>query len=319
MNLDKFQQLNIDNKNIMFYFNDTGILFKITFNAIPKKDYESHLSLEQLFKIDKFLTNFETTKELVEWLIDSLNKKNTNIQINDNIATFKILNPIKNKTFDLTLNLKKKDINSRVTNLEEIIEQQNNKIELLEQRIKKLELLIKGNENKIEENKFFKESNLLNKEEKKLLIEWLPNKPKQITLLLNSINDGDSTEVFMNKCKNKCPTLAIIETTNGIKFGGYTSQFWKEGKVWDDEAFVFSLAKKKKYEILNPEYATGFVTSSWWGFGSDYNAIVVSDKCTSKNENFVGNQTYNIKEKYELNNGQENFTVRSFEIYHIIF
>ena len=200
-NLDNFLELNIDNVNIKLYFNTASILFKITNNTIPKKDYESYLSLEQLIKINKFFANFETPKELVEWVINSLNKKNSNIQINEDKAILKILNPINNKTFDLILNLKKKDINARVTYLEEIIEQQNKKIELLEQRVKNLELLIKEN---VDEKKFFNESNILNKKEKKLLIEWLPKKPNKIFLLLNSIHDGDSTQVFKNKCSNKC-------------------------------------------------------------------------------------------------------------------
>ena len=313
-NLDKFLELNIDNANIKLYFNTTSILFKITNNTIPKKDYESYLSLEQLIKINKFFANFETPKELVEWVINSLNKKNSNIQINEDKAILKILNPINNKTYDLILNLKKKDINARVTYLEEIIEQQNKKIELLEQRVKNLELLIKEN---VDEKKFFNESNILNKKEKKLLIEWLPKKPNKIFLLLNSIHDGDSTQVFKNKCSNKCPTLAIIETTKGFKFGGYTSEYWKEGAVRDDKAFVFSLDKKKKYEILNPEYATGFGSGSWWGFGYNNNAIVIFDKCTSNKRNYVENKTYNIKEEYELNNGEHFFTVKSFEIYYI--
>ena len=52
--------------------------------------------------------------------------------------------------------------------------------------------------------------------QKKMLLDWLPRKPIKLTLLLNSNIDGDSTTTFMNKCKGKCPTLAVIKTTKGI-------------------------------------------------------------------------------------------------------
>ena len=159
------------------------------------------------------------------------------------------------------------------------------------------------------------ESDILNKEEEDLLLNWLPKKPNKITLLLNK--DGDSTITFMNKCNGKCPTSAIIKINNGYKFGGYTTQIWKEGEIKDNNAFVFSLDNKKKYNIKQLEHAIGFGTKSWWGFGYTCNAIVIYENCTKNNSNYVGNGTYDIKEKYELNGGESNFAVKSFEIFFV--
>ena len=75
-------------------------------------------------------------------------------------------------------------------------------------------------------------------------------KPNKITLLLNSNKDGESTKTFMEKVNGKCPTLVIIKTTKGYSFGGYTTEMWKEGRVKDSNAFVFSMDKKKKYNII---------------------------------------------------------------------
>ena len=36
-----------------------------------------------------------------------------------------------------------------------------------------------------------------------------------------------------------------------------------------------------------------------------------------RNDNYAGNGTYNIPEKFELNEGENNFTVKSFEIYQV--
>ena len=57
--------------------------------------------------------------------------------------------------------------------------------------------------------------------------------------------------------------------------------------------------------------------NSWWGFGYGNTTIIVLENCTKTNDNWVDNKTYDIPEQYELNGGERNFTVKSFEIYHI--
>ena len=175
----------------------------------------------------------------------------------------------------------------------------------------------KEKKEKEEEKKLFLGSQIITKESKDMLLNWLPRKPNKITLLMNSNIDGDSTKTFMDKCNGKCPTLAVIKTTNGYVFGGYTTQMWKQGKVQDNNAFVFSIDKKRKYNIKQPEYAIGLDMNYYWIFGYSYNAIVVYDNCTKRNDNYVDNKTYDIPEQYELNGGEKYFTVKSFEIYHI--
>ena len=60
---------------------------------------------------------------------------------------------------------------------------------------------------------------LNNKEDKKLILSWLPKIPNKITLLLNSKKDGDSCKTIIEKCKGKTPTLVVIKTTKDIIFG----------------------------------------------------------------------------------------------------
>ena len=298
-------------------FNDKVISFKISTFSLLKKDYELFLTLEELYKLNRFFINFENIKELVNWLIKSFEQKNTCIKFTENKCILQMKNPITNTLFELTLNSKEKDLNSRVNYLEAFIVEQN-KINInLEERIKKLEAIISSKNEIRNEKKIFFESELVNKEEQEMLINWLPRKPNKISLLLNSNKDGDSTLTFINKCGGKCPTLAIIKTTKGYIFGGYTTQFWKEGVIPDKDAFVFSINKKKKYNIIKSDYAIGFGKNSWWGFGYQYNAIVIIENCTKINDNWVDNDTYDIKEKYELNGGEKYFTVKSFELFHI--
>ena len=301
-------------------YNDQSISFLVSKSLFPRIEYKKILSLEQLYELDKLFNNFESTKDLVNWIINSFKQKISSIKFLDNKCILQMKNPISNKLFELNLNETEKDLNSRVNILEAIISEQNTKIILLEERIKKLEDIINKYEEKESEKEkeeqliSFSGTEILNNESKKMLLSWLPRKPIKITLLLNSNIDGDSTSTFMDKCSGKCPTLAVIKTTKGNIFGGYTTQLWKQGKVQDRNAFVFSIDKKKKYNIKNPEYAIGFENNYFWMFGYSYNTIVCRNNCTKTNDNYVDNKSYDIPEQYELNEGERNFTVKSFEI-----
>ena len=324
----------VEFENSEEYYIDKDLKFKISYNkqsisflvsksSFSQIEYKRILSLEQLYELDKLFNNFESTKDLVNWIINSFKQKISSIKFLDNKCILEMKNPISNKIFELNLNETEKDLNSRVNILEAIISEQNTKIILLEERIKKLEDIINKYEEKESEKEkeeqliSFSGTEILNNESKKMLLSWLPRKPIKITLLLNSNIDGDSTSTFMDKCSGKCPTLAVIKTTKGNIFGGYTTQLWKQGKVQDRNAFVFSIDKKKKYNIKNPEYAIGFENNYFWMFGYSYNTIVCRNNCTKTNDNYVDNKSYDIPEQYELNEGERNFTVKSFEIYYI--
>ena len=324
-------------------FNDQTICFNVTKTTLPPKDYQAIFTLDQLYKVDKYFSNFESANDLVNGVINALKQKTSNIKFIDNKCIIQMVNPITNKSFEINLNPKEKDLSTRVSSLETYIDEQNKKILNLEtyiaeqnkkilnleekvksllnleEKVKNLEKIIVGNEKEKKEkkNELFSETEILYKEEMDMIINWLPRKPNKITLLMNSNIDGDSTKTFMDKCNGKCPTLAVIKTTNGYVFGGYTTQMWKTGEVKDNNAFVFSIDKKRKYNIKQPEHAIYYGINSWWGFGPYNNAIVVLENCTKNNGNWVDNKTYDIPEQYELNGGERYFTVKSFEIYHI--
>ena len=318
-------------KDIIFKseFNENIIIFRITKLSLPKKEYETTLTMEQFYKLNKIFVNFENSKDLVNWVIDSFKQKYSKVKFLDNNCIIQMTNTVTNKTFELNLNPKVKDINSRVSYLEAIIveqdkkiNEQNIKIISLEERLKKLETIIteyneQKKKEKEEEKELLFDSEILNQENQEMLINWLPRKPCKINLLLNSKKDGDFIKTFINKSDGKSPTLAIIKTIDGKIFGGYTTKIWKEGPVRDENAFVFSVDNKKKYNILKPETAIGYSKNNFWLFGWDNNAFVIYDNCTRSNGNFVGNGTYDIPERGELNGGKLYFIVESFELHHI--
>ncbi len=317
--INKAECLLNDELIIKIEFDDKNFLFNITKFSFPKNDYEINLTLEQLCKINKIFLNFESNKDLVDWIINSLKQKNSIIKFIDDNCIIEMKNPISNKEFEIKLIKKEKDLISRFNILESFIIEQNKKFISIEERLKKIEALMSGYNNlKLkEQNNFFSESDILNKKEKELLINFLPKKPKKIDLLLNSNIDGNSIKTILKKCDGKYPTLSIIRTSKGYMFGGYTEQIWKQGGSEDTNAFVFSINNEKKYNIKKPENATCLVENSFWRFG--YSAIVITENCTQAFNNYVDNGTYDIEEKFELNGGESNFNVKSFEIYHVIY
>ena len=307
-----------------------------TNNNVPSKKYSISLSMNDLIK-NRFFKIFIDLDEVFRELENKIESSNiiedTNLLYLDIPIGLNIINDIileikeSQISKDEIINELQNELNHKNILIKQI-QLQNKELEkklkeneiILNQKIKKLEDIINQYQEKEKEKEkliSFNGTNILENESKKMLLDWLPRKPIKLTLLLNSNIDGDSTTTFMNKCKGKCPTLAVIKTTKGYIFGGYTTQLWKEGEVKDQNAFVFSIDKKKKYNIKLPEHATGFGTNSWWGFGYSYNAIIILDNCHQTNGNWVNNKTYDIPEPYELNGGEKYFTVKSFEIYHV--
>ena len=88
-------------------------------------------------------------------------------------------------------------------------------------------------------------------ENRKMISDWInPNIILKFKLLYKVSRDGDRISTFTEKVKGKYPTLVIIQSKSGFKFGGYTSVEWNmTGSykyITDKSAFIFSIDKKKK-------------------------------------------------------------------------
>ena len=84
------------------------------------------------------------------------------------------------------------------------------------------------------------------------MLEWLspalanlPNPPKVLRtkLIFKSETDGDKAATFHEKCDNISPTITIIQTKEGFRYGGYTFANWEveeeSGFKTDNDAFIF--------------------------------------------------------------------------------
>ncbi len=141
-----------------------------------------------------------------------------------------------------------------------------NKINHLENKLNNLTERIISLENKIEKLESKKDNNLygtsgkiLQKEEEiKELFSFISNgRERQFKLLYSATLNKNKKEDFHEKCDNQGSTVLLVETSNGRRFGGFTSLSWKSNNQWvnDPCACIFSFDNHKKYKLLLPNYS----------------------------------------------------------------
>ena len=137
-------------------------------------------------------------------------------------------------------------------------------------------------------------------------------------LLYRASTDGDKAKIFHQKCDNHPMTLVLVETTKGVRFGGFTMKTWDGNcaKKIDNEAFVFSFDKRKCYDIVKNEHAIG----AYPKFGPVFFGCqirIYDDFFTKGGTTCNRGLNYKTKEDYELNNGEQKYIVKEIEVYNI--
>ena len=161
-------------------------------------------------------------------------------------------------------------------------------------------------------------SKIINYEDEKLIKNWISNNKINFSLLYRMSVDGDSFETFHDKCDNKYPALFVAKTKDGYKFGGYTSIGWNSQSnkyLPDKKAFLFSLNKKEKYQLLDDKAVIGCYSYRGVDFNNDcYFYQNNMTKCYSE-----GNYLFlKGKGKVLANNNDSTFIVDEVEIFKII-
>lgn len=156
-------------------------------------------------------------------------------------------------------------------------------------------------------------------------IEWISksinknNKKITFNILYKATVDSDRAAVFHQKCDSSEKTLVLVETDKGKRFGGYTTVSWKgdcEDKK-DENAFIFSLDKKKIYENIKGEDAIGCYPK----FGPTFLGcqIKIYDNAFEKGgSTFEKGLNYNTAEDFELTDGEQQFGIKEIEVYQVI-
>ena len=149
-------------------------------------------------------------------------------------------------------------------------------------------------------------------------IQSILQKGAKFTIVYKASELGDRAMTFHQQCDNIDISLVLIETEKGIRFGGFTTKSWKGNCVQkiDNEAFVFSIDKNKIYDVIKNEMAIGCYPK----FGPVFFGcqIRIYDSFFNKNSTTCHKKlNFKTNEDYELNNGEQFFTVKDIEVYSI--
>ena len=258
--------------------------------------------------------NLEEMKDALKLQIEK-KIKNDNIQQDDN-------NEINNA--NINNNIEKEEENEKG---EENINEQN------EQNIGFISP-VENNNLLFAESSIISLSELEKRKELNLLQNWLDswiNKgahdqtpiPYSTKLIFSSEKEDDKASSFHKNCDNIAPTLVLIETKEGFRYGGFTTQKWEspEQSIFknDEDAFIFSIDTEKKYDVTDPKKS--IQCSMFWGpYFGEGGAICVPDNfLQEKNAFYQWPSSYDISEKDELTFGQEHkINISKYEVYQII-
>ena len=149
----------------------------------------------------------------------------------------------------------------------------------------------------------------INKENKRIIIN----------LLYKASADSDSAAVFHEKCDGANNSIVLVETTDGKRFGGYTTKSWKGNCIEkaDTDAFIFSFDKMKTYDNIPGDDAIGCYPK----FGPIFLGcqIKIFDNAFTKGgTTFEKELNFNTEEDYELTGGNRTFGVKDIEVYEVI-
>ena len=309
-------------------------------NSLPPLYYQNTYSRNDLEKLNKFFLMFDDIYSISSEIERRIKENLYEFEINEKelTITFNIeITSIKSFSFKLPLK-ENKNVNSLVNELFKIVKDLDLKIQNLENENKKIKTELKEikNENQNLKNsicdllkKEEKKNNNLNEEfidstiienndEKKLIFNWINPLIKFKTKLLYRCSiDGDSSKTFHEKCDGKGPTITLIKTNDGFRFGGYASISWNNESCFqkDKNAFIFSLNKKQKYNIKNENNAIfgGIVNGPIFGL----NEIYIINNCKTKGGICSNPVYYNFSFAGEFS-GSEYFNVMDYEVFLLI-
>ena len=339
-NLDLFSQLISKINEIESKENNDIVFFD------EKIDNLSHLlqSIEEANKAreEEMLQNQNENENKENNDEENNKEENNNEEKNNNLEEMK-------DALKLQIEKKIKNNNIQQDNFNEMNNANihHNNIEKEEEEEKDEENINEQNEHNIgfispveNNNLLFAESSIISlselekRKELNLLQNWLdswinqdgqnhPSTPYSTKLIFSSEKEDDKASSFHKYCDNIAPTLILIETKEGFRYGGFTTQKWEspEQSLFknDKHAFIFSLDTEKKYDVTDPEKS--IQCSMFWGpYFGEGGAICVPDNfLQEKNAFYQWPSSYDISEKDELTFGQEhNINISKYEVFQII-
>ena len=146
------------------------------------------------------------------------------------------------------------------------------------------------------------------------------NRAIKIDLIYKASVDSDRASAFHNNCDHAKNTIVLVESTNGRRFGGYTSESWEGDCIdkFDPNAFIFSLDKMETYGVVLEKEAIGCYPQ----FGPVFLGCqirIYDNAFTNGGTTFQRGVSYLTNEDYELTGGEKKFGVKEIEVYEVNF
>ena len=161
---------------------------------------------------------------------------------------------------------------------------------------------------------------ILKEEEYKLINEFIdPTKHMKLKLLYSTAVADFNSMSFHRLCNGKGPTLTVVKSSNGKRFGGYASVSWENRQqyVRDDNAFLFSLDLKKCFKKKSKCSALYDQTDCGPTFGEGHD-LHISNTCKVQNGSCCNApSTYTEATTKDLS-GEKNFVVEDYEVYSVM-
>ena len=254
-----------------------------------KKNYEKKIE-EITSENTKLNSEMENLKKNCENKIK--NNENEMAKLNKEIERYKI-NSLENDQF-----------RNKIINLETLIQELTEKLEKTQEKEVKGDIIHNMKELKLITTKIKK------KKSTRMIID----------LLYKASIDGDSAQVFHQKCDKAKNTIVLIETKNGKRFGGYTTCNWSGNCIEkkDSEAFIFSFDKMKTYDNIPGDNAIGCYPK----FGPVFLGCqikIFDDAFVNGGTTYEKELNFNTTEDYELTGGDKTFEIKDIEVYEVIY
>ena len=327
------------------------VVTSISNDKIEEKNYEASFTLENLKKNNKIFGLFDTLEEVLENLISIMNQKNFSIVLLNEkelnlILTQKVL--MKNEQIVFKL-FNKEQTNDELLYEINLLKEENR---ILKERLDKVEKTMSDIEKKksmrglktideiIDEQILFP-SKIITKEDEKILIlrkfDSRNKKVGKIDLLFRASSNGDKLEDIKKAVNKKKNVFAVLETTKGRKFAGFTEKGYDFSKsLGDDEnAFLISFDHYRCYDYekyvldfneglrfthIDRNLYSAIVNRNSVPFYFQYNAnIGILNNFFSKDskiENVMFDKWNKIR---ELNFNEEYFNIKNLEYFQIHF
>ena len=321
------ENIKIKEDNLKFKSDILKLKSDMNLLQIQNSRYENHINL-LLSGIDKITTFIDESSIKADEVDNSNIKKSVSLTKSNSVSqnlNLRSQNNLKNmyQSFDnyslkQNQSLSQFNVNSNISEQDQ--EQDNNESE---------QNLSKFNEEQLyrtEENRVIFRNGILYgiikkySEIEKVVakIQTILQKGAKFTIIYKASELGDRAMTFHQKCDDIDISLILIETEKGVRFGGFTTKSWNGNCVQkiDNDAFVFSIDKNKIYEVIKNEMAIGCYPK----FGPVFFGcqIRVYDNFFNKNSTTCHKKlNFKTNEDYELNNGEQFFTVKDIEVYEV--